>query len=103
MTIRKQRLTVTVDAALIRAGDAAVASGRAPSLSAWVNTALAERAEKERRLAAMGAAIAAYEAAHGEITLAEVAEQRRADRRAAVAVSPARHAAAGGRQRRRLA
>ena len=103
MTPRKQRLTVTIDDALVRAGSAAVASGRAASLSAWVNAALVERTEKERRLAAMDAAIAAYEAAHGEITLAEMVEQRRADRGAARVVSPRRPAAAAARRRKRAA
>lgn len=89
--MRKERMTVTVDDALVRAGEAAVASGRAASLSAWVNTALAERAEKERRLAAMDAAIAAYEAEHGVITLEEMAEQRRLDRLNARQIGPRRN------------
>ena len=41
---RKERLTVTVDLALVQAGQDAVAAGRAESVSAWVNLALAERA-----------------------------------------------------------
>jgi len=60
--------TVTVDPALIRAGQDAVAAGRVESVSAWVNLALAERAAKERRLAAMADAIAAYEAKFGVIS-----------------------------------
>ena len=69
-------------------GKAAVKSGRAASLSAWVNTALVERAATERRLAAMGDAIAAYEAEFGEISAAELLAQQRADRRSAVLVGP---------------
>ncbi len=88
MTPRKERLTVTVDDALVRLGNAAVKSGRAASLSAWVNTALVERAATERRLAAMGDAIAAYEAEFGEISAAELLAQQRADRRSAVLVGP---------------
>ena len=65
MTARKERLTVTVDREVVAAGQEAVASGRADSLSAWVNLALTERAEKERRLQAMAAAVAAYEAEFG--------------------------------------
>jgi len=80
---KKERLTVTVDPALVRAGNEAVAAGRAGSLSAWVNLALAERAAKERRLRAMADAIAAYEAEHGEITAHELLAQERADREAA--------------------
>jgi hypothetical protein len=67
MTKRKERLTVTVDRALVRAANAAVAAGRAHSLSGWVNLALEERASKERRLAAMADAIAAFEARFGAI------------------------------------
>lgn len=81
---RKGRVTVTLDRAWIAAGTAAVAEGAAESLSAWVNAALAERVAKERRLRALGEAIAAYEARFGVITEEELAEQRRADRRAAV-------------------
>ena len=92
MTVRKERLTVTVDHALVRAGNEAVAAGRAQSLSGWVNVALEERAAKERRLAAMAAAVAAYEAEFGEITEDELAEQRRLDRQAAVTLSGGRRA-----------
>lgn len=87
-------MTVTVDDALVRLGNAAVKSGRAPSLSAWVNTALVERAAKERRLAAMGEAIAAYEAEFGEITDDELVAQRRADRGAAIVITPSPRVAA---------
>ena len=86
MTKRKARLTVTVDAELVAAGNAAVAGGTVDSLSAWVNEALAVRAERDRRLAAMSDAIAAYEAEFGEITEAEIAAQHRIDRAAAVVV-----------------
>jgi glycerol dehydrogenase-like iron-containing ADH family enzyme len=86
MTKRKERLTVTVDPALIEAGTRAVAAGRADSLSGWVNLALAERAEKERRLRELAEAITLYEAEHGVISSAELAAQERADRRAAVVV-----------------
>jgi hypothetical protein len=86
MRARKERLTVTVDRALVDAGQRAVKAGLASSLSGWVNLALAERAAKERRLAAMGEAIAAYEAQFGEISEAELLAQARADRQAAVVV-----------------
>jgi len=82
----KERLTVTVDRALIRAGNRAVSAGQAQSLSGWVNLALSERAAKERRLVAMAEAISAYEHEHGEISAEEMEEQERADRRAAVVV-----------------
>ena len=86
MTARKERLTVTVDRTLLDAGNQAVADGRADSLSAWVNVALAERAAKERCLAAMGDAVARYEAEFGTISDREIATQAREDRRAAVVV-----------------
>ena len=86
MTTRKQRLTVTVDPELVEAGNRAVASGAAASLSAWVSTALAERARRDVQLARLSEAIADYEAQFGEITADDVAAQRRADREDAVVV-----------------
>jgi hypothetical protein len=86
MTQRKERLTVTVDPELIAAGAAAVEAGRADSLSGWVNQALAERAERDRKLAALDDAITAYEARAGSITDEELREQQRVDRAAAVVV-----------------
>ena len=56
---RKARLTVTVDSELVQAGNRAVKSGRAESLSSWVNDALAVREASERRLRAMAAAVGA--------------------------------------------
>lgn len=88
MTQRKTRLTVTVDSALVRAGSEAVAAGRADSVSGWVNLALAERAAKERKLAAMAAAVALYEEEFGTISEAELVAQERADRRASFVVRP---------------
>jgi hypothetical protein len=86
MTPRKQRLTVTVDPDLIEAGNRAVANGSADSLSSWVNDTLSERARKERRLEAMAAVVADYEADFGEITDDEVALQLRLDRERAVVI-----------------
>ena len=86
MTPRKQRLTVTVDPELVEAGNRAVASGAAASLSAWVSTALAERARRDVQLARLREAVADYEAEFGEITAEELSAQRRADREDAVVV-----------------
>ena len=86
MSMRKERVTVTIDRELILAGSEAVAAGRAESLSGWINLALAERVSKERRLVAMGESIAAYEAVHGVISERELAEQARADRASAIVV-----------------
>jgi len=43
----RSRVTVTVDEAVVRTAEAAVAEGRAPSMSAWVASAMAERARRE--------------------------------------------------------
>jgi hypothetical protein len=91
---RKERLTVTVDRALLRAANQAVAAGRAESVSGWVNLALSERAEKERRLVALGELVADYEAEHGAITDRELAAQAREDRRNAIVVRGKRRGAA---------
>lgn len=86
MYMTKRRLTVTVDAELLAVANDAVERGSADSVSAWVNEALAERAERDSKLAAMADAIAEYEAEHGKITEAEIAAQHRADREAAIVV-----------------
>ena len=92
---------MTVDPHLVQAGNEAVAAGRAASLSAWVNLALAERVAKERRLRALGEAIAAYEAEFGAITADELAAQQRADRAAARVVRSAAPIATRARRPRR--
>jgi|BarGraIncu01122A_1022018.scaffolds.fasta_scaffold48344_2 hypothetical protein len=43
----RTRITVTVDEAAVHAAEAAVAAGRAPSVSAWVASAMTERAHRE--------------------------------------------------------
>lgn len=86
MTLRKTRLTVTVDAELAEAANAAVESGAAESVSAYVNDALTVQSARRRRLAAMERALKAYEAEFGEITEEEMAEQRRQDRANAIIV-----------------
>ncbi len=43
----RKRVTVTVDEETAGAAEAAVAAGRAPSVSAWVALAMAERARQE--------------------------------------------------------
>jgi Arc/MetJ-type ribon-helix-helix transcriptional regulator len=81
----KSRLSVTVDEDLIAASQAAVAAGEAESVSAWVNDALHQKAEHDRRLRAIDDFIADYEAEHGEITEEEMeATYRRMKARAIV-------------------
>ncbi len=86
MTPRKQRLTVTVDPELVTAGNRAVATGNADSLSGWVSAALAEQVRRDQRLEDLRAAIADYEAEFGEITGKEMVAQQRKDREEAVVV-----------------
>lgn len=83
---RKERVTVTVDAELVEAGNRAVKAGRADSLSSWVNEALVERESRERRLRGMAEAIAAYEREHGVITEDELLVQERVDQKAAIVI-----------------
>ena len=85
MTV-KQRLSASVDADLLEAGQTAVAAGEAGSLSAWVNEALRRQADNDRRLRALDEFLAAYEAEHGEITDAEIAEATRRARARALAI-----------------
>ncbi len=81
----KQRLSASVDSELVAAAHAAVAEGRAESVSAWVNDALRRQLEHERRLVALGEYLAAYEAEHGEITEDEMrSAARHAESRAVV-------------------
>lgn len=86
MTVRKQRLTVTVDPELVEAAQRAVSDGTAASVSAWVSTALAAKIRRDALLTNLGLAIADYETEFGEISAEEIALQRRADRESALVV-----------------
>jgi hypothetical protein len=99
---RKERMTVTVDADLIAEGNRAVKTGAADSLSSWVNDALAERSDRQRRLRGMASTIAAYEREHGVMTDDEMLAQERADQKSAIVVRGRRGTssrARGGRHR----
>lgn len=87
-------MSASVDAELLDVAQTAVDSGRAESISAWVNDALRLKAEHERRMLALDSFLAAYEAEHGPITEAEIDEAaRRARSRATVVRSaPAKKA-----------
>src|SRR5262245_5674150 len=87
--MNKQRLSVTIDPALVRAADQAVARGQARNLSAWVSEALQMKADHDRRLSALAALVAEYEAEHGEITADEMRAAARRARARAVIVRPA--------------
>jgi Arc/MetJ-type ribon-helix-helix transcriptional regulator len=51
MSERKKRVTVTIDPHLAAYAEQLVDAGKADSVSAVVNSALSERAERERRVA----------------------------------------------------
>ena len=101
MSARKERLTVTVDPEFIEAGNDAVAEGKAESLSAWVNAALAERVARERRLVALAQAVSAYEERFGPISAQELADQARADRESAIVLRGTRAARTKTKTRKR--
>lgn len=86
MSTKKRRLTVTVDPELIEAGQAAVASGEAESVSGWVSAAIQDKVRRDHKLHLLRAAVAEYEQEFGEITAEEIAAQRRADRHDATVV-----------------
>ena len=86
MSDKKQRLTVTVRPQLIEAGQRAVKSGAADSVSGWVSAAIEEKILRDRKLSLLAAAVADFELEFGEITVAEIADQRRADRADATVV-----------------
>lgn len=86
----RERLSATVEGTLLAAGRAAVAEGRAESLSAWVNEALRRQADHDRRMRSLDEFLEAYEAEHGEITPEEIqAATRRSRSRAVVIRTPA--------------
>jgi Arc/MetJ-type ribon-helix-helix transcriptional regulator len=97
----KERRTVTIDAALLAAVDAAVELGHAASVSAWINEAIAKQLRHEQLLRAGREAVAAYEREFGAFTKEELEEQRRTDRANAIRVNaPRRPAGTKGRTRR---
>ena len=95
----KARLSATVESELLAAGREAVSEGRAGSLSAWVNDALRRQSEHDRRMRALGAFVAAYEAEHGDISDEETEAAARHARGRAVVVRGAPPAPERGRRR----
>ncbi len=86
MASNKHRLTITVDPHLVDASHDAVAAGKADSVSAWISDAIEEKLLRDQRLEHLAAAIADFEAEHGEITAQEIEAQRRSDRERATVV-----------------
>ncbi len=99
MATTKERVTVTLDPPLLAAANAAVAAGQVASISAWVNRALVEQVAKEKRRAAMGRAIADYEAELGAFTPEELETQRLADQRNAIKIRRTKPRSRGARTR----
>ena len=93
----RQRLSASVESTLLSAAEAAVASGAAPTLSAWVNEALRLKLEHDRRMAALDELLSAYESKHGVISAREIAQASRWARNRAVVV---RGSATSSRKRR---
>jgi len=82
----KERLSASVDAALIRAAEQAVKRGLATSVSAWVNDALQLKLAQQQRLESLAAFVSVYEKDHGEISPEEIRLATRRARAKAVAV-----------------
>lgn len=82
----KKRLTVTVDPELVAAGQRAVASGEAESVSGWVSEALEDKVRRDRKLSFLAAAVEDFEREFGEITTEEIVAQQRIDRQDATVV-----------------
>jgi hypothetical protein len=93
MSKKKQRLTVTVDPNLIEAGQQAVESGEAESVSGWVSAALEDKIHRDQKLRLLTAAVADFEKEFGEITAEEIAAQQRLDREEATVVRGRRRSA----------
>ena len=81
--MHKRRVTVTVDEELLEAANRAVSEGLARSVSEWVSEAMAQRRDRDARLAVMRRLVNEYEAMHGSISDEEIAEQAQQDRDAA--------------------
>jgi Arc/MetJ-type ribon-helix-helix transcriptional regulator len=79
----KKRITITVDPAVVEAGNRAVATGKYSSLSDWANRALVAQTEHDDSMTALSEVIAGWEAEFGVITKEEMEEQARKDREAA--------------------
>jgi hypothetical protein len=98
---QKQRLSASVDTAVMAAAHAAVAAGRAANVSAWVNEGLHRQAEHDHRMQALDDFLLAYESKHGVITEAEMADANQRAQARAVVVRGKQRPAAPQRQKPR--
>ena len=81
--MHNQKVTITVDETLLDAVSIAVSEGRARSISEWIAEAMAQRRDRDERMAVLSRLGAEYEAEHGVITDDEIAQQAQHDRDAA--------------------
>lgn len=86
MKAGKQRLSASVDPALLVAAEAAAKRGEVPNVSAWVNDAMRLKLDHDRGLAALAGVIAEFEAENGEITNEEIARAVRTARSRGITV-----------------
>jgi hypothetical protein len=73
----KARITISVDERYVDAAKDAVRLGEADSVSAWVEAAMAERAENDKHLRGLRQLVAEYEDRHGAFTPEELEESER--------------------------
>jgi len=90
-----------VDDDLVRAAEAAAKRGDVPTVSAWVNEALRAKLEQEQRLQALASFVRRFEAEHGEISEADMAQAARRTRARAMTVRAVAPVRAGTRGRRK--
>jgi hypothetical protein len=81
-----RRVTITVDSDVLDEGHRTARRGGHSSFSEWATAALADRIERDNRVAALAAAVADFENECGAITAEDVSEQRRLDDLRAIAV-----------------
>ena len=84
--MQKQRVTVTVDEELLQEASTAVSEGRSRSVSEWIGEAMAQRRDRDQRLAVLRRLVSEYEAEHGVISDDEIEEQAQRDRDAAASL-----------------
>ncbi len=84
--MQKQRVTVTVDEELLQEASAAVSEGHSRSVSEWIGEAMAQRRDRDQRLAVLRSLVSEYEAEHGVISDDEIEEQAQRDRDAAASL-----------------
>ena len=63
--MQKQRVTVTVNEELLQEASTAVSEGRSRSVSEWIGEAMAQRRDRDQRLAVLRRLVSEYEAEHG--------------------------------------